>query len=107
VTPTSTTTDPPPRIRRGLVPTWRVSLTGRFPFRGLFRLGLGGFSEGLPWPTHRSPSHPVQGFPCPLRWTLQHGLGGGSLPIPTALCGSQPEKRYVQVGSSRSSNMPI
>jgi hypothetical protein len=39
VTPTSTPTDPPPRIRRVLVPTRRFSLTGRFPFRGLFRLG--------------------------------------------------------------------
>jgi hypothetical protein len=27
-------------MRRGLVPTWRVSPEGRFPFRGLFRLGL-------------------------------------------------------------------
>ena len=39
VTPTSTPTDPPPRIRRVLVPTWRFSLRGRFPFRGSFRLG--------------------------------------------------------------------
>src|SRR5215510_9864028 len=39
VTPTSTTTDPPPRIRQLFVPTWRFSPQGRFPFRGLFWLG--------------------------------------------------------------------
>ena len=55
--------------------------------------GLEGFGQGLPWPPHRSPSPPVQGFPCPLRWTLQRGVGGGSLLIPTALCSSQPGGR--------------
>jgi hypothetical protein len=89
------------------------SLLGAFPRRGASHFGVcsgsgfGGFGQGLPEPTHRSPWHPVQGFPCPLRWTLQRGLGGGSLPIPTALCGSQPGRRYVQVGSSRSSSMPM
>ena len=39
VTPTSTPTDPPPCIRRVLVPTRRFSPRGRFPFWGLFRLG--------------------------------------------------------------------
>ena len=48
VTPTSTPADPPPRIRRVLVPTWRFSLTGRFPFRGLFRLGLRRIRPGSP-----------------------------------------------------------
>ena len=48
VTPTSTTTDPPPRIRRVLVPTWRFPLTGRFPFRALFRLGLRRVQPGSP-----------------------------------------------------------
>src|SRR5215831_13705770 len=75
------------------------SLLGAFPHRGASHFGvcsgsgLGGFGSGLPWPPHRSPSHPVQGFPCPLRWTLQRGVGGGSLLIPTALCGSQPGGR--------------
>jgi hypothetical protein len=94
VTPTSTTTDPPPHLRRVLFPTWRFSLTGRFPFRALFQLGLRRVQPGSPpWPTRRSPWHPVQGFPCPLRWTLQRGVGGGLLLIPTALCGSQPRGR--------------
>src|SRR5262249_33764949 len=48
VTPTRTPADPPPRIRRALVPTWRFSLTGRFPFRGLFRLGLRRMRPGSP-----------------------------------------------------------
>lgn len=48
VTPTSTPTDPPPRIRRVLVPTRRISLQGRFPFRGLFRLGLRRVQPGSP-----------------------------------------------------------
>jgi len=39
LTPTSTPTDPPPRIRQLFVPTWRFSPQGRFPFRGLFWLG--------------------------------------------------------------------
>jgi hypothetical protein len=75
------------------------SLLGAFPQGGASHFGLcsgsgfGGFSQGLPQPTRRSPWHPVQGFPCPLRWTLQRGLGGGSLLIPTALCGSQPGGR--------------
>ena len=89
------------------------SLLGAFPSQGASHFGLcsssgfGGFGSGLPWPTRRSPWHPVQGFPCPLRWTLRRGLGGGSLPIPTALCGSQPERRYDQVSSSRPSSMPM
>ena len=48
VTPTSTTTDPPPRIRRVLVPTRRFSPRGRFPFRALFRLGLRRVQPGSP-----------------------------------------------------------
>ena len=48
VTPTSTPADPPPRIRRVLVPTCRFSLTGRFPFRVLFRLGLRRVQPGSP-----------------------------------------------------------
>ena len=107
VTPTSTTTDPPPRIRQVFFPTWRFSPRGASHFGLCSGSGFGGFSQGLPQPTRRSPSHPVQGFPCPTQWTLQRGVGGGSLLIPTALCGSQPEKRYVQVGSSRSSSMPM
>ena len=39
LTPTSTPTDPPPRIRQLFVPTWCFSPQGRFPFRGLFWLG--------------------------------------------------------------------
>src|SRR5262249_921114 len=107
VTPTSTTTDPPPRIRRGLVPPWRFSPRGASHFGVCSGSGFGGFGQGLPWPTRRSPWHPVQGFPCPLRWTLRRGVGGGSLHIPTALCGSQPGRRYDQVGSSRPSSMPM
>ena len=55
------------------------SLLGAFPSQSASHCGvcagsgLGGFSEGLPGPPHRSPSHPVQGFPCPLRGTLQPG----------------------------------
>ena len=79
VTPTSTPTDPPPRICQIFVPTWRFSPGGASHFGVCSGSGLGGFGPGLPRPTHRSPSHPVQGFPCPLRWTLRHGLGGGSL----------------------------
>jgi hypothetical protein len=48
VTPTSTPADPPPRIRRVFVPTWRFSLTGRFPCRDLFRLGLRRIRPGSP-----------------------------------------------------------
>ena len=48
VTPTSTPTDPPPRIRRVLVPPWRVSPGGRFPFRDLFRLGPRRIRPGSP-----------------------------------------------------------
>ena len=48
VTPTSITTDPPPHKRRVLIPTWRFSLPGRFPFRGLFRLGLWRIRPGSP-----------------------------------------------------------
>jgi hypothetical protein len=48
VTPTSTPTDPPPRICRVLVPTRRFSPRGRFPFRGLFRLGLWRIRPGSP-----------------------------------------------------------
>jgi hypothetical protein len=48
VTPTSTPTDPPPRIRRVLVPTRRFSPRGRFPFRGLFRLGPRRIRPGSP-----------------------------------------------------------
>jgi hypothetical protein len=93
VTPTSTPADPPPHIRRVLVPTWRFSLPGASHFGLCSGSGFGGFGSGLPGPTRRSPWHPVQGFPCPLRWTLRRGVGGGSLPIPTALCGSQPGRR--------------
>jgi len=73
VTPASTPADPPPRICRVLVPTWRVSPGGASHFGVCSGSGFGGFGQGLPWPTYRSPWHPVQGFPCPLRWTLQHG----------------------------------
>ena len=48
VTPTSTTTDPPPCIRRVLVPTRRFSPRGRFPFQGLFRLGPRRIRPGSP-----------------------------------------------------------
>ena len=48
VTPTSTTTDPPPRIRQVFFPTWRFSPGGRFPFRALFRLGLWRVQPGSP-----------------------------------------------------------
>jgi hypothetical protein len=48
VTPTSTPADPPPHIRRVLVPTWRFSPRGRFPFRALFRLGLWRIQLGSP-----------------------------------------------------------
>jgi hypothetical protein len=47
-TPTSTPADPPPRIRRVLAPTWRFSLTGCFPFRDVFRLGLWRIRLGSP-----------------------------------------------------------
>jgi len=104
VTPTSTTTDPPPHIRRVLVPTWRFSPKGASHFGVCSGSGLGGFGLGLPQPTRRSPSHPVQGFPCPLRWTLQHGLGGGLLPSHTALCGSPLGTEVNQVGSL---NLPV
>jgi hypothetical protein len=46
----------------------------------------------------------VQGFPCPLRWTLQHGLGGGLLPSHTALCDSPPGTEVNQVNSF---NLPV
>ena len=86
------------------------SLLGAFPQEGASHFGvcsgsgLGGFAQGLPRPTRRSPSHPVQGFPCPLRWTLQHGLGGGLLPSHTALCGSPPGTEVNQVDSF---NLPV
>jgi hypothetical protein len=92
-TPTSTPPEPPPRLRRVLLPPWRCSPGGASHGGVCSGSGLGGCVEGLPWPPHCSPWHPVQDFPCPLRWTLQRGGGGGALPIPTALCGSQPGRR--------------
>jgi len=75
-TPTSTTTDPPPHIRRVLFPTWRFSLTGRFPFRDLFRLGFRRVQPGSP-PAYsplsfasraRVPVSPTMDSPTWFRW---------------------------------------
>jgi hypothetical protein len=69
---------------------------GRFPFSALFTLG----PLGIPWrvgppSTRRSHYHPSEGFPCPIPWTLQRGLGGGyPRPYP-AHCGSQPEDGVI------------
>ena len=64
---------------------------GRFPFSALFTLGHLGIPSGVgPEGTHRSHSHPSKGFPCPLPWTLQRGLGGGYLIPYAAHCGTQP-----------------
>jgi hypothetical protein len=81
VTSTSTITEPPPRLQRALSPYSALRPqqklgASRFRFCLLFgprriRLGVN------PQTTHRSPSHPGQGFPCPRRWTLQRHLGGG------------------------------
>src|SRR5215831_16411092 len=59
VTPTSTPADPPPYIRRVLVPTRRFSQKGASHFGVCSDSGFGGFGQGLPGPTHRSPWHPV------------------------------------------------
>ena len=48
VTPTSTPTDPPPRIRQVLIPTWRFSPGGASHFGGLFRLGFWRIRPGSP-----------------------------------------------------------
>jgi hypothetical protein len=98
----------PPILRLAYAGFW--SLLGAFPHEGASHFGvcsgsgLGGFGQGLPGPTHRSPWHPVRGCPCPLRWTLQHGLGGGLLPSHTALCGSPPGTEVNQVDSL---NLPV
>jgi len=64
---------------------------GRFPFRALFTFGLLGVRPVVsPKTTHHSHCHPVERFPCPAPWTLQRGLGGGSLSPCTAYSGSQP-----------------
>src|SRR5256885_10761247 len=60
---------------RHLTYTGFWSLLGAFPggashFGVCSGSGLGGIGQGLPWPTRRSPSHPVHGFPWPLRSTL-------------------------------------
>ena len=104
VTPTSTPTDPPPCIRRVLVPPRRLSHAGASHCGVCSGSGLGGCARGLPRPTRRSPSHPVQGFPCPLRWTLHHGLGGDVLPSHTALCGAPPGTEVNQVDPF---NLPV
>ncbi len=82
VTPTSTTTEPPPRLQRDLSPylalrpqlRWALPISGFVPFFWHRRVRLG----VTPQTTHRSPSHPGRGFPCSLtldsatwvRWRL-------------------------------------
>ena len=64
---------------------------GRFPFRVLFTLGHLRIRLGVfPQSTRRSHCHPLGGFPCPMRWTLQGDLGGGYLASHTVHNGSRP-----------------
>jgi hypothetical protein len=67
-------------------------LAGALPLFGIVStFGPLGIPSGVgPRGTHRSHYHPSKGFPCPLPWTLQRGLGGGSLIPYAAHCGTQP-----------------
>ena len=83
-----------PSVQVVLWPTWRfVPRTDRGAslFGIVSTLGPLGIPSGVgPGGTRRSHSHPSKGFPCPLPWTLQRGVGGGYLIPYAAHCGTQP-----------------